>query len=868
MPTLPSGTVTFLFSDIEGSTRLLQELGERRYAEALAEHRRIMRQAFALSNGTEVDTQGDAFFAAFATAPDAIDAAKQATRLLATGPIRVRIGLHTGTPLVDAEGYVGADVHRAARIGAAGHGGQVLVSETTALLVERQGMRDLGAHRLKDLAAAERIYQLGEGEFPPLKSLYRTNLPVPATSFVGRDRELADVVELITRRNLRLCTLIGPGGSGKTRLALQAAAEAAEGFPDGIWWVPLAPLRDPAHILSSVAGTFGLKEQPDKTLEESLSSGLSGRHALLLLDNCEHLLPEIAAAISFLRDLDGPLLFATSRERLRVGGEQAWPVPPLTEGDAVALFGARARRVDPSFVASPAVAELCARLDQLPLAVELAAARTSLFTPEQLFERLGQRLDLLSGDRDVDPRQRTLRAMIDWSYELLTPEEKDLFCKMSVFAGGCTYEAAESVCDGDPDRLQSLLDKSLLRRRDEVTPRYWMLETLREFASERLTASGGEDETRSAHMSWFAARGAELAMAVRYDEADARSILESDLGNMRAALAHALSRLDVRVAGDCLYGLWFYWLTQGLGHEAKSAAECWLALDRTGLTRSGQLPGLIASSAILRWTGDERAAAEINYQVLSIARSIKGGSVHGWDIDRIVPAILSDVAQLELTLGHPEQARVLADEALSIRREIGLPKGIGHALVAVGKVALVEGDIQRARACFAEAAEALSRTNDAPEPVLLLAESELLLGDFPAAAHELQAAVAELRRIHDVLGVANAGRVGAMLALESGDWATAATLSGAFVRTLEEAGIPISGDAFVERAHAKTVTRLRAMLGEEPFNIAYMRGRQLTRSDVLDQAKSVASSVLPVDPVTPSRSSDSARAADSRDERR
>ena len=442
---LPTGTVTFLFTDVEGSTKLLHELGAEAYAKALAEHRRIIREACASEGGVEVDTQGDAFFFAFPTAPGALAAASEMTSALASGPIHVRAGLHTGTPLLSEEGYVGGDVHRAARIAACGYGGQVLVSASTAQLVELE-LTDLGEHRLKDLSAPERVYQLGDGAFPVLKSLYRTNLPVPATPFLGREDELAEVVGLLA--NTHLLTLTGPGGTGKTRLALQAAGMAADAYPYGVYWVPLAPLRDPDLVLATAAQAVGSKN--------GLAEHIADKSMLCLFDNFEQVVeaaPDIAALLTSCPNLD---VVVTSRERLRVPGEQAYSVPPLAESDGVALFLARARAVDPSFAETAVVPELCRRLDELPLALELAAARTALFSPEELFERLGKRLDLLKGERGGDPRQQTLRATIAWSYDLLGDEERRLFARLSVFAGGCSYEAAEEIAGADPDTLQSL----------------------------------------------------------------------------------------------------------------------------------------------------------------------------------------------------------------------------------------------------------------------------------------------------------------------------------------------------------------------------------------------------------------------------
>src|SRR5213593_4463932 len=452
---LPSATVTFLFTDVEGSTRLLHELGAEQYAQALAEHRRVLREAFAAHGGVEVDTQGDAIFVAFPTAPGALAAAADALTGLDAGPIRVRMGVHTGTPHVSEEGYVGVDVHRAARIAAAGHGGQVLISASTAALLGTEGLLDLGEHRLKDLSAPERIYQLGDEDFPPLKSLYRTNLPIPATPFLGREHELAEVSGLL--EDARLLTLTGPGGTGKTRLGLQAAAEAAERYPDGIFWVPLAPLRDSELVLVTAAQALGAKDG----LAEHLADKL-----LLLFDNFEHVMEAARGLSELLASCPNVHLLVTSRELLRVPGEQAYPVPPLEPEDGTELFLVRARAARPSFVASHAVPELCARLENLPLALELAAARVRVLSPEQLVERLSQRLDLLKAGRGVDPRQQTLRATIEWSHELLDEDEQRLFARLAVFVGGCTLETAEAVCDADLDTVQSLVDKSLVRVRE------------------------------------------------------------------------------------------------------------------------------------------------------------------------------------------------------------------------------------------------------------------------------------------------------------------------------------------------------------------------------------------------------------------
>ena len=549
MRDLPSGTVTFLFTDIEGSTRLLDELGAEAYAGTLTNHRQIVRDACASCGGVEVDTQGDAFFLAFARAPDALRAAETITEQLAEGPVRLRMGVHTGTPLVTDEGYVGADVHRAARIAAAGHGGQVLVSASTATLVDAS-LRDLGEHRLKDLSAPVRLYQLGEDEFPSLTSLYRTNLPVPATAFLGREAELREVGSLLGQEQVRLVTLTGPGGTGKTRLALQAAAESADNYPDGVWWVPLAALQDPGLVGPSIAEALQLRDEPGLEIGDRLAAGLTGKRLLLLLDNAEHLLPAIADTVVELLAIEGPLLLVTSRERLQLQGEHLYPVPAMDARDGVDLFVAGARRLDPAFTTTAGVGELCERLEWLPLALELAAARTGLYTPEQLLERLSDRLDLLKAGRDSDPRQQTLRATIDWSYELLTPEEQRVYRALSVFAGGCTLETAERVCETTADTLESLLDKSLLRRREAASsPRYWMLETIREHAGEHLADQGERDSVEAAHAGAYldlVEHAWQQLTTLGSDDAAWFKQLSDERDNVRVALAHYRDHGDAR----------------------------------------------------------------------------------------------------------------------------------------------------------------------------------------------------------------------------------------------------------------------------------------------------------------------------------
>ena len=478
MRALPTGTVTFLFTDIEGSTLLLSELGER-YADVLAEHRRMLRAAVSEHGGFEVDTQGDALFAAFPRASDAVAAALQAQAELAASPVLVRMGIHTGEPILANEGYVGVDVHRAARVCAAGHGGQVLLTQTTRDLIGDYEVSSLGEHRLKDLSEPQHLYQLGFTEFPPLKTLDATNLPIVATALLDRKDEVRELVSLLSNGS-RLVTVTGPGGTGKSRLALQVAAELVGDAKDGVFWVPLADLSDSDLVMPTIAQALGAREVTVPALN---------RDALLLLDNAEHLLSAAPSLAELLARAPRLRLLVTSRAPLRVSGEREYPLAPLPDADAIELFVERARAVGREVQPNGSVAAICRRLDGLPLAVELAAARTKFLDPESLLLRLEHALPLLTGGpRDAPERQRTLRAAIEWSYQLLDEQTRAIFSRLAVFVGGCSLEAAEEVCGADLDELAALVDLSLLK--PVGSDRFLMLQTIREYALELLEAAG------------------------------------------------------------------------------------------------------------------------------------------------------------------------------------------------------------------------------------------------------------------------------------------------------------------------------------------------------------------------------------------
>jgi predicted ATPase/class 3 adenylate cyclase/Tfp pilus assembly protein PilF len=824
---LPTGTVTFVFTDIEGSTRMLEELGADAYGELLARHHEVCRAAWSQHGGVEVDTAGDAFFVAFPTASGALGAAADAQGALADLGLRVRMGVHTGEVTVAETGYVGFEVHRAARIAAAAHGGQVVVSASTASLVPADGLLDLGDHRFKDLAAAERVYQLGGGEHPPLKSLYRSNLPVPATPFLGRERELAEVAELLRSEAVRLVTLTGPGGTGKTRLSLQAAAEASDGFPDGVFWVPLAPLDDPALVASTVARGLDVKEQPGRALVDVLCERLAGRRLLLLLDNAEHLLPELAVTVSRLSGVAGPTVIVTSRERLQLAGERTYPVPELAGADAVELFMARAADAGVLLERSAAVEELCVKLEQLPLALELAAARTVVFTPDQLLERLAQRLDLLKAGRDADPRQRTLRATIEWSYELLDEHERRLFRALSVFVGGFTYDAAEQAADADPDTLQSLLDKSLLRRRDTGHgPRYWMLETIREYAREVLDAEREEGEALDRHGRWCLAFATTVGPRLHaFAASDVFDMVDEEHANLRSALGRAAASGEGGCALRLAAALWPFWFTRGHWGEGRRLLDGALSADDGEDAADARLDALIGSAQLAIWQSDVAAASRRSEELLQFARRHKSIRAEAYAL--YVLGIVANVRR------ERDEARRLLEQALPLAGEAGDQRLLSIVLNNLGDVALQRDEFERAARLFREGlvvSEAATDAERRSKALINLAEATLGLGDSGRAEvlfREGLVAAAEIGyRDGFMIGLLGVGAVRCR-----SDPELACRLLACTGAAGDELGA--WDDDFEGRLRRQTLETTRELLGEARYVAAYAEGRRLSLGDAV-----------------------------------
>jgi predicted ATPase len=827
--TLPSGTVTFLFSDIEGSTKLLHDLGAEAYAELLMRHREIMRSAFAANGGVEIGTEGDSFFVAFPTAAGAVRAAAAAQKGLAALPIRVRIGIHTGTPDVVEGDYVGMDVHRAARIAAAGHGGQVLLSASTVALVAADGLRDLGEHRLKDLSAPERIHQLGTADFPRLRSLHQTNLPVALTPFVGRERELSEVTALLAREDVRIATLTGPGGTGKTRLAMQAAAEASSDHPHGVWWVPLDALRQPELVLETAAQIVGAKD--------ALAAHIGDRTMLLAFDNFEQVVEAAAGVADLLRSCPNLDVLVTSREPLRIRGEREYAVPPLAHEEAVRLFWTRAREVRPDIAADDQdVSEICRRLDDLPLAIELAAARAKVLSPAKIRERLEQRLPLLTGGaRDLPERQRTLRGTIEWSHELLTPDEQRLFARLAVFRGGWTLEAAEAVADADLDVLQSLVEKSLVRQNDE---RFSMLETIREYATERLEASGELAYLGKRHADHFLALAKEAEpIVLSVSPREWLDRLEMDHDNIRAALEYLEAARETQLALELGGRLWEFWCLRSHATEGWERLEHLLTLD-AARTRS-------------------RAKALV-------------GSVH-----------LADGAGVD-----PLAVRQRAEEAIALEREVGDEKDIAFAEYEYASTYCNSGDFARARPLLEESVRRLREVGDEHrelQAMRLLAWACQELGEHERHRVLHEEVVRRARAIGDMENTAFSlstlswyasrdGRHGDALALlaeayqlgrhegdlaaidlilvrvaralafaDSGD--SAARVLGAADATHENAGWTYPG--WVVAIREAAIEKARSRLSADAFAAARAEGRALTPDAAMELAQALSTAAAP-----------------------
>ncbi len=743
MSGLPSGTVTLLFTDIEGSTRLLLRLGAA-YPAALDEHRRLLFGAIQSAGGRVLDTQGDACFASFGRASEAVVAAAATQRALAAHRwpdgvrVRVRLGIHTGEPTVTATGYAGLDVHRAARICSAGHGGQVLMSSTSADLVGTTlspdlSLTELGSYRFKDFSFAERVYQLNMAglptSFPPPRSLDVSHrLPTQYRTLIGRDRELADCRRLLLDPETRLLTLTGAGGSGKTRLAVALADGAQQAFEDGVCFVSLASVTDARQVPSSVAQALGVRDVLTQQPRDLVVDVLSGREQLLILDNFEQILDAATFVADVLAACPRVRVLATSREPLHLTGEREYSVAPLElpatslhsarqiyELAAPRLFVERAVEAKRDFVATDAdaevIAEICRRLDGLPLAIELAAARIRFLSPSALLGRLGHSLAVLTGGpRDLPARQQTLRAAIAWSHDLLDERDRTVFRRASVFVDTWSLEAGEAICslDDDPlatlDALSSLVDKSLLRREESADgdARLRMLATIREFARGQLEASGELASIQRRHADHYLSVAEEAAPHLAVDANQLAWIERLDAERTNVAIAFSWSQGDTDDAARVDIGLrlsaalWHYWAVRSNAAEAQTRIAAILALAAHGPASSARGQALHGASILARDLSDYDATERLLRESLASARALHE--------PQQIADVLNNLGWLAVLRGDSAGARALLHESLALFQRLGDVHWKAVVLTRLGYVAFMEGDVLQAQRMGAEGA--------------------------------------------------------------------------------------------------------------------------------------------------------------------
>ncbi|MEO8246365.1 MAG: adenylate/guanylate cyclase domain-containing protein [Chloroflexota bacterium] len=838
MPELPTGTATFLFSDIEGSTRLLQA-GPDAWPALLERHRVLIREAIAAHGGTEVGTEGDSFFVAFPSTMGALAAAIAAQRALTSEPwpagsdVRVRMGLHAGAAQLGTDTYVGLDVHRAARIAAVAHGGQLVVSDTVRVLVAQElppdvTLRDLGEHRLKDLAEPEHLFQvLADGletEFPPLATLdgVLNNLPRRLTTFLGREREIGEVLGLLD--GSRLLTLTGPGGTGKTRLSLEVAARSLDRYADGVFFVELSPVTEAEMVAATIAQALGLPDRGGRTAMERLVEHLAARSVLLVIDNFEQVIEAAPTVAELLAANPNLTVVATSRAALHVYGEREYPVPPLglpdltrlpqlealRQYEAVALFVERATAVRPDFAVTndnaPAVAEICVRLDGLPLAIELAAARIRILTPQAMLARLENRLGLLSaGSRDLPERQQTLRGAIDWSHDLLDEPGRALFACLATFVGSAGIEAIERVCASDAggevlDNLASLVDKSLVRQHEGVggEPRFSMLETIREYAAEQAAARGLLAGLRERHAQVFGDLAHEASgLVMGSDKRTWLDRLEEEHGNLRAALGFLLETGSAGAALRMVAALWRFW--QMRGYLAEGAERVMAALATSGADEhpEARADALSALAGLRYWEGDAEASRTAYLEELELRTRI--GDRRGYAEAAYGISFTWSIRAAAVETNAVEASTRIRD-ARAIFRELGDELAVGRCEWALANVNYGSGDIAEARrhslaalALF-EAAQDQFMVGWATYTLALgeLADDHQSSGGLPeslaSARTRLKVALRIFAEAQDISGYTLVLDALALAAQRSGDRSGAAVLSGAVRRLERETG--------------------------------------------------------------------------------
>jgi predicted ATPase/class 3 adenylate cyclase len=885
---MPTGTLTFLFSDIEGSTRLLESLGTTAYRELLEQHQRLLRSAYAAAGGIERSTEGDSFFVVFRDAPSAVAAAVAGQRALAAvtwpggEPLRVRMGLHTGQGIAGGDNYVGLDVHRAARIAAAAHGGQVIVSESTRALAQSAlpsdiQMVDLGEHRLRGVSGTERLHQLEIAGLPSTfpqprtDSVSATHLPARMTSFVGRDAELADIEDRLAAN--RLVTLTGPGGAGKTSLATECARAVADRFADGAWFVALDAISDPDVVASAISSALGLREAVDRPAEEQLRDNLAHRELLLLLDNFEQLLPASSLVGVILRAAPGVRVLATSRAPLHLEAEQVYPVSPLPVPPAVEptdmagaplidsaafdallaspsvqLFVDRAQQVQPSFRLTPenapAVANICARLDGLPLGIELAAARIPLLGARGVAERLARQLALPAMPVPGAPsRHRTLEQAIAWSHDLLDPDARKLFARLSIFSGGWRLDEAEAICGPAAEvggeviqLLAELVDQNLVVTREDADGdvRYEMLETIRAFAAEQLAATDDRTELGRRHARTYLALAEASAPGIRRrnrlttlrriapERDNFRAAAQWPIDNDDADTALRLATALVELRGAPPWGV-----GAGLA-EARTTILAALAVPGADVPTPARMRALQAAGTAFYYVGDNERASRFYGEQLEVAEEI--GDRQG------VADALFNLAWTR-DLSKPVEPDLSFERVSDAYRAVGDERGLARVLFIRGQVLFRTRQLESAIQVLLDALERYRELDDVPYLSMTtgtLGQAYLLLGDHDAAIHWFVDGVFRIsREIGDEVAITLTLPFAAMAAIERGRPEVGTMIMGAHEALSRTYGVRPPAALELIFGERDPLERARAILGRADFEAALERGRRMRLEEVI-----------------------------------
>jgi predicted ATPase/class 3 adenylate cyclase len=852
---LPTGTVTFLRTDVEGSMSIARTLGEG-WDALSATHADFIRGAIADHGGTVVRTEGDGIFAVFTDAGAAVTAAIEAQRRIGDHswpeerPIRVRMGLHAGEVRRAGEDYGGFEVNRAARIADTGHGGQIVLSEPVRALVadalpDGILIRDLGAHVLRDVPRAERLYQLDvpglRSEFPPLRTATAPpgNVPLPLTSFVGRERELVELDDLLERH--RLLTITGPGGIGKTRVAIELARRRLGNWLDGTWFVALDEIEDPGLVGSAIARTMGLFDGPERPAADALLPYLAGRSALLVLDNFEHVMSATGDVGAILRASPDTRVVVTSRSPLRIAGEQEYPVRPLETAasgatESVELFVERARRVRPAFelgTDAAVVAEICELLDGLPLGIELAAARTSLLPLAAIRERLGARLPLPGpGLRDVPDRQRTLEGAISWSYALLSPERQRLLRDLAVFEGGFALEQVSAIQGGADvlDGLLELVDQSLLMREPGDEIRFRLLRTIGTFALGELEAEGREPDLRRRHaLAYLALAESAAPHLPGGDQPRWLDRLEADHANLRAALRWSIEAGDVDVAFRLVAGLWRYWQLGGHLAEGARLADAAMALPGADRRTPQRLTAVTAVGGIAYWQGRAEEAVRWYEEQLALARELD---------DKAAEADAAfNLSYGAFIRGDVPRSNELMDRARDLYGEVGDARGAARTEWTRATAVMSEGQTGDALLIFEAAADRFAELGDVWYHAMAIgsvAWARFALGDMVGASHKFVESLVAYHALRDVATTAISLQIGAIVALEAGRPEDAAVLTGAMEALGERYGVkPPAGLAWLIKSRAPS-ERVEASLEPDVLTAALERGRRLSLDEAVE----------------------------------